>query len=63
MPLFFLFLLPQGLDSDGVRLFFGRLGFPEEEIVALMGAHTLGRFTSLLGDMIKRPTRGVKETY
>jgi catalase (peroxidase I) len=51
------------LDSDGVRLFFGRLGFPEEEIVALMGAHTLGRFTSLLGDMIKRPTRGVKETY
>jgi len=52
-----------GLDSDGVRLFFGRLGFPEEEMVALMGAHTLGRFTSLLGDIITRPTSGFKETY
>ena len=37
-----------GLDSDGLRLFFFRLGFSEEEMVALMGSHTIGRFTSLL---------------
>ena len=36
-----------GLDSDGVRLFFGRLGFPEEESLSL----------------IKRPDISVKETY
>lgn len=38
-----------GLDSDGLRNFFHRLDFSDEEIVALMGGHTLGRWTSLLG--------------
>jgi hypothetical protein len=38
-----------GLDSDGLRNFFYRLGFDDEELVALMGGHTLGRWTSLLG--------------
>jgi len=39
-----------GLDSDGLDNFFGRrFGFSREEIVALCGAHTLGRHASLLG--------------
>ncbi|KAJ8602063.1 hypothetical protein CTAYLR_002789 [Chrysophaeum taylorii] len=39
-----------GLSTVGIRRFFGRrLGFSDEETVALMGAHTLGRHVSLLG--------------
>lgn len=38
-----------GLDSDGLRLYFGQLGFTEEEFVALSGSHGLGRHVSLLG--------------
>jgi L-ascorbate peroxidase len=38
-----------GLDSIGLRLFFGRLALSEEEFVALSGAHGLGRHVSLLG--------------
>ena len=37
------------LDSDGLRLFFGRLGLSNEQFVALSGAHGLGRHVSLLG--------------
>ena len=40
------------LDSDGLRLYFGALGLTEEEMVALCGAHTLGRHVTLL-DMPK----------
>jgi len=32
-----------GLDSDGLRLYFGALGLSEEQFVALCGAHDLGR--------------------
>jgi L-ascorbate peroxidase len=38
-----------GLDSDGLRLYFGRLGLSEPEFVALSGSHGLGRHVSLLG--------------
>lgn len=38
-----------GLDSDGLRIYFSRLGFTEMEFVALSGAHGLGRHVSLLG--------------
>ena len=38
-----------GLDSDGLRLYFGRLGLDEAEWVALSGVHGLGRHVSLLG--------------
>ena len=38
-----------GLDTDGLRRFFSRLGFSVEEAVALCGAHTLGRHASLIG--------------
>jgi catalase (peroxidase I) len=38
-----------GLDSDGLRLYFGRLGLSEAEFVALSGSHGLGRHVSLLG--------------
>ena len=41
-----------GLDSDGLRLYFGALGFTESELVALCGAHDLGRHVTLL-DMDK----------
>ncbi|KAL3926937.1 MAG: hypothetical protein SGPRY_003064, partial [Prymnesium sp.] len=42
--------LPEpGLDTDGIRRFFSRVGFDERETVALCGAHTLGRHASLLG--------------
>uniref|UniRef100_A0A6U3E418 Plant heme peroxidase family profile domain-containing protein n=1 Tax=Entomoneis paludosa TaxID=265537 RepID=A0A6U3E418_9STRA len=43
--------MPQaGLDSDGLRLYFGtRLGLSEPEWVALCGIHGLGRHVSLLG--------------
>ena len=40
-----------GMDSDGLRLYFGTrgFGFQEEEWVALCGIHGLGRHVSLLG--------------
>jgi hypothetical protein len=38
-----------GLDSDGLRLYFGRLGLSEAEFVALSGLHGIGRHVSLLG--------------
>ena len=39
-----------GLDSDGLRLYFGRrLDLQEEEWVALSGVHGLGRHVTLLG--------------
>ena len=42
--------LPEaGLDSDGLRLYFGRLRLTEAEWVALSGIHGLGRHVSLLG--------------
>ncbi len=37
-----------GLDSDGLRLYFGALGLSEEEFVSLCGAHDLGRHVTLL---------------
>jgi hypothetical protein len=36
-------------DSDGLRLYFQRLGLTEREWVALSGTHGLGRHVSLLG--------------
>jgi hypothetical protein len=36
------------LDSDGLRLYFQRLGLSEAEFVALSGIHGLGRHVSLL---------------
>jgi L-ascorbate peroxidase len=36
-------------DSDGLRLYFERLGLEEQEWVALSGTHGLGRHVSLLG--------------
>jgi L-ascorbate peroxidase len=36
-------------DSDGLRLYFQRLGLEETEWVALSGTHGLGRHVSLLG--------------
>ncbi|KAL3789883.1 hypothetical protein ACHAWO_011689 [Cyclotella atomus] len=36
------------LDSDGLRLYFGSLGLSEQEMVALCGAHDLGRHVTLL---------------
>jgi len=38
-----------GLDSDGLRLYFRRLGLAEDEFVALSGIHGMGRHVSLLG--------------
>lgn len=49
-----------GLDSDGLRLYFNRLGFSEAEWVALCGAHDLGRHVTLLGmpkSCLKKLTR------
>lgn len=37
-----------GLDSDGLRKYFGALGLTEAEFVALCGAHDLGRHVTLL---------------
>ncbi|KAL7455623.1 hypothetical protein ACHAWC_008270 [Mediolabrus comicus] len=37
-----------GLDSDGLRFYFGALGLSEEQFVALCGAHDLGRHVTLL---------------
>lgn len=42
--------LPEaGLDSDGLRRYFRRLGLSDAEWVALCGAHDLGRHVTLLG--------------
>ena len=41
-----------GLDSDGLRLYFGALGLSEMELVAICGAHDLGRHVTLI-DMPK----------
>lgn len=42
--------LPDGsLTSGTIRDYFRQLGFSDEELVALLGAHTIGRWTSLLG--------------
>ena len=42
--------LPDGsLTSGAIRDYFRQLGFSDEELVALVGAHTVGRWTSLLG--------------
>lgn len=38
-----------GLDSLGLRNYFKRLGFTEAELVALSGAHDLGRHVTLTG--------------
>ena len=38
-----------GLDADGLRLSFHRLGLSELEFVSLSGSHGLGRHVSLLG--------------
>lgn len=49
-----------GLDSDGLRLYFGSIGFTEQEFVALSGSHGLGRHVSLLGmskECLKNLTR------
>lgn len=54
--------LPEaGLDSDGLRLYFGQLGFSEQEFVALCGCHGLGRHVSLLG-MPKECLRNLTRT-
>mmetsp|Transcript_24107 Transcript_24107/g.66820 ORF Transcript_24107/g.66820 Transcript_24107/m.66820 type:complete len:231 (+) Transcript_24107:184-876(+) len=39
----------KAMPSDGLRLYFGRLGLSEREWVALCGIHGLGRHVSLLG--------------
>eukprot|EP00913_Durusdinium_trenchii_P015000 g14070.t1 len=42
--------LPEGgLTAGALRDYFLQLGLDDEELVALMGAHTVGRWTSLLG--------------
>jgi len=38
-----------GLNSDGLKQYFGRLGLSEAEFVALSGSHGMGRHVSLLG--------------
>eukprot|EP00980_Cylindrotheca_fusiformis_P022966 scaffold9951_cov146-Cylindrotheca_fusiformis.AAC.10 len=50
-----------GLDSDGLRLYFGQLGLTEKEFVALSGSHGLGRHVSLLG-MSKECLRNLTRT-
>ena len=48
------------LDSLGIRVYFQRLNFTDMEMVALMGAHDLGRHVTLLDmpkDCIKNLTR------
>jgi L-ascorbate peroxidase len=53
--------LPEAsLDSDGLRLYFARLGISEPEFVALSGVHGMGRHVSLLNmtnDCLKNLTR------
>lgn len=42
--------LPDGtLTAGAIRDYFIQLGFSDEELVALIGGHTLGRWTSLIG--------------
>lgn len=53
-----------GLDSLGLRNYFGRLGLTESEFVALSGAHDLGRHVTLLGmpkNCLKNLTRNCLE--
>ena len=41
--------LPEpGLSTVGLRRYFRRVGLSDQELVALMGAHTLGRHNTLL---------------
>lgn len=52
------------LDSLGLRMYFQRLGFTDMEMVALMGAHDLGRHVTLLDmskECIKNLTRDCLE--
>jgi hypothetical protein len=49
-----IFILFSKILISGLRAFFGRLGFPDDEIVALMGGHTLGKFTTLIGTYLNR---------
>lgn len=54
-----------GLSTVGVRRFFRRLRMRDDEIVALMGAHTLGRHVSLLNmtkSCLRNLTRACLET-
>ncbi|KAL3935566.1 MAG: hypothetical protein SGARI_002923 [Bacillariaceae sp.] len=57
--------LPEaGLDSDGLRLYFQRLGLSEQEFVALSGVHGMGRHVSLLNmtkDCLKNLTNSCLE--
>jgi L-ascorbate peroxidase len=50
-----------GLDSVGLRLYFGRLGLSEPELVALSGVHGLGRHVSLL-NMTKACLKNLTQT-
>ncbi|VEU34751.1 unnamed protein product [Pseudo-nitzschia multistriata] len=53
-----------GLDSLGLRNYFRRLGLTESELVALSGAHDLGRHVTLLGmrkDCLRDLTRACLE--
>ena len=52
------------LDSDGLRLYFRRLGLSDPEFVALSGAYGLGRHVSLFGmskPCLKKLTRSCLE--
>lgn len=49
------------LDSLGLRIYFKRLGITEIEMVALMGAHDLGRHVTLTG-MSKECLRNLTRT-
>ena len=57
--------MPQpGLSTVGIRRYFRRLGFSDAELVALMGAHTLGRHNTLLNmtkACLRNLTRGCLE--
>ena len=49
-----------GLNSEGLRRYFHRLGLSQEEWVALCGCHSVGRHVTLLGmskDCLKQLTR------
>lgn len=53
-----------GLDSLGLRNYFKRLGLNEQELVALSGAHDLGRHVTLTGmprECLKNLTRSCLE--
>jgi len=50
-----------GLDSDGLRLYFGRLGLSEPEWVALCGSHGLGRHVTMF-DMPRSCVKNLTRT-